>query len=481
MFIFWRFLLSVVLSMKGSVRRIRGEFNLTLPNEERLQWFSILLTIKAMMLPWMPLPPEILDLIFESLENAEDIKRARLVCHEFAAAGSRHITKTAYLSKYLYDLERLYHMSRCPHISSTISHLICDDTNFAPLFHRSWTAQAAARGSVTDEYISQKPLSWLLERCEEERRVRTEEHQQAMLMQILPHMPVLKYITVTDYCGTPDQSVRKPERFRVTPFLRTNDWTVDTPPPQPWSPHRLLLDPWDSKSTHYHGLVNIIRAFSLSKHTVEGLWIYGRDTGVSHLFFSMIDDDDFHHLKNVFQNLLSLAFSIETLRSAGNQWVEKTLGEGLMARCLTTATNLTSLEINFMGCENHYHDYARTRRTDFDISLGLSDMQCPLERFILHGCTLKDHYGLTKFLGRHRHTLRPLVFGNIILVRTTWRECWEDFRAHELQLEEPLHLENLWDETRASDEIYKLTYDQGDLVEFLQDRAPNPATVPSSP
>jgi len=423
------------------------------------------------------LPMEVLDKIFSYLTDPTDVVHARHAHRAFAKAGLRYLTTTIYLSKFNYDLSRLVEISQHPQVAPMIEKLVCDDRNFISVIQQMAGMDSAPHidggPPARDEYKKRNPvrLGWYLKMCRQERRMRANGVQMAVLMAALPNLPNLKEVTITDCCGRlthPGRSAVTRGRIYQTLYHRKNQWTADTPAPQLWGLTRWQRpsDPWDAHTTPFHGLINLIRSLSSTKHAIHTLSIQGRVIGVSHSIFGMAAQD-FRHTSNVFANLRTLKLTID---DAPIPWQEDNLANGRMARVLRTAPLLECLEMSFIGIDDDEEplgDWSSGR--EFDIARDLGSFTWPhLRHFALINCNVQTHYGLASFLGRHSASIRSLRLEMIYFQHTYLGDFFTELRDGGVRLDnDGFHGKWLWD-------ILWEEADVGGLVEFLRGNGPNP-------
>lgn len=230
------------------------------------------------------LPMEVLDKVYSYLTDPTDVVCARLAHRVFAKAGLQYLTTTIYLSKFNYDLNNLMEIAQHPQIAPTMEKLVCDDRNFIsviqPIAGMGSAPRIDGRPPARDEYKKRDPvrLEWYLKMCGQERRMRANGVQVAVLMAALPNLPNLKEVTNTDCCGRltiPGRPEVTRGRIYQTLYYRKNQWTADTPAPQLWglTQWQHPSNPWDAHSTPFHGLINLIRSLSSTNHAIHTLSI----------------------------------------------------------------------------------------------------------------------------------------------------------------------------------------------------------------
>lgn len=370
------------------------------------------------------LPTEVLEKVLSYLKDPKDVVHARLTHRAFAKAGLRSLTSTVYLSKYYYDLDRLMEVSWHPEVASTIETLVCDDRSFICRVQAVSVEENAAGEETAVEIDGGPPhrdelkrnnvvrLEWYFKMCRQERQMRDDGRQMAVLSATLPDLPNLNEVIITDCCGRLSEGGRSQVtrgRIYQTLYHRKNQNTADTPAPQLWELTQVqpLSDPWDALSTPYHGLVNLIRALSINNKTIRSLSIKGRVIGLSPKIFAM-STQDFSYISNVFANLTTLELTIDNHALRPGQ--EDNMRNGRMANVLAAAPLLKSLELAFIGIDDDEMTIElATSGRKFHVASGLGTFTWPeLRHFGLINCTFRTYGALASFLGRHKASIRSL-------------------------------------------------------------------------
>jgi hypothetical protein len=361
-----------------------------------------------------PIPLELLSLICSHLFHKDgwlpglqdrgyrwNIQSFRLVCKDFAAAGSQFLTSTVYLTQYHHDLDVLTKISQHPYIKKHIRTMICDNSCLSS-YQQTFDLKSSSQGAYCNRMY------------DEQRRIRCQGDDLAVFCAALTRFPNLRSIKVTDDCNILRNSYN-------TPVRETASWKANLLWPIPWSEKAPSTDVWDQASSPHHTFVTVVRALSIMGHEIPELYIEGRYFGISHRIFHA-SPEDFKHLCNVFRSLRKLGLAINTHEE--DLWENKTLFSGLLRSIFSSANSLESLKLDSVLNEDKFY-----RIPVFSLSEGLGTRIWPcLRHFSLNQFQLDSYHDLTEFCIRHRATLQEVELSCIELEHTTWIEAFAKLR-----------------------------------------------------
>lgn len=263
-----------------------------------------------------PLPQELIDRVAFYVADADlsrwnqVLKSFRLTCKAFAAAGVQYLTPTVSLSTHPYDLRRLSDIAQHPCISKHVTLLVCDDSRYST---ESLDNPDLARLLCVSNETQEEAYRQLLK---DQLRVRRQGLDLATLCSVLPKMPRLQSIEITDRCNAF-------QGCHATPVYASPSHSHEAYP-EMWPEASPSEDLWDQIVSPYHTFITAIRGLPLTSHKVHKLVVRGRDVGTSHRIFDA-GPEDREHLYNVFRDLRDMRLQITT-HNEEQLWREKTMG-----------------------------------------------------------------------------------------------------------------------------------------------------------
>lgn len=373
-------------------------------------------------------------------ERRRNIQSFRLVCKDFAAAGLPFLTSTAYLTQYHHDLDVLSAISQHPYISKQIRTMICDDSCLSFI--------------ETSDSVEITPYGdYCIKMYDEQRSIKCQGNDLAILCAALTQLPNLRSITVTDKCNYMDDSYS-------TPVRGSNAWKDNGLSPRQWPKKAPPTDVWDQASSPHHTFVTVVRALSIMSHKIHELYIEGRNFGMSHRIFDA-SPKDFTHLCNVFTNLRKVKLAIND--HSERRWEKRTVGSGLIGNLLSTANSLESLRLDSVPPEA-----SEESCPNLTLSTGLGMKIWPyLRYFALVGFYIDEHHDFVEFLTRHRATLREVEFNRLAFGDATWIETFAEIQQSSIT----------WDKCVAEellDPEIEYTVESKEIVQYLREGGKNP-------